>query len=74
MSRHPRTREAVINQQVRIWPDATGRIARARLVGTTGDPALDAAINEALTGWQLAEPPPADMPAPILLRLTSRRP
>jgi outer membrane biosynthesis protein TonB len=74
ISRYPRTREAVVNQQVRLWPDASGRISRAHLVGSTGDPALDTAITDALTGLQLSEPPPSDMPAPILLRLSSRRP
>lgn len=71
---NPRTREAVLNQKVRIWPDSTGRITRAKLDGSTGNAALDAEITAVLTGVQLAEPPPADMPAPILLRLSARRP
>jgi outer membrane biosynthesis protein TonB len=61
--------------QVRIWPDSTGRITRAVVSGSTGDAALDAAIqNEVLTGLQLSEPPPQGMPSPIVLRLTARRP
>ena len=70
-----RTRTASMRLQVRIWADNTGRITRAQLSGSTGDPALDQAIaNEVLTGLQLQEPPPSDMPMPIVLRLTGRRP
>jgi outer membrane biosynthesis protein TonB len=61
--------------QVRIWSDANGRINRAELKGSTGDPAVDNAIrNDVLTGLQLQEPPPADMPMPITLRISAQRP
>jgi protein TonB len=74
LRRHPRTRTAAMDHRVRIWADASGRIVRAKTVGSTGDPSLDAAITEALTGVLLAAPPPADMPAPIVLRVAARRP
>jgi TonB family protein len=60
--------------QVRIWADSTGRVTRAKLDGTTGDPKLDDALQKVLTNIQLQEPPPAGMPAPIVMRLTARRP
>lgn len=70
-----KTRSADVRIEVRIWPDATGRISRAELAGTTGDASMDAAIkNEVLTGLRLQEPPPAGMPSPIVLRITARRP
>jgi hypothetical protein len=71
-----KTRSASISGvQIRIWPDATGRITRAQLSGSTGDPSVDEAIkSEVLTGLQLQEPPPAGMPSPIVLRLSARRP
>lgn len=70
-----KTRSARLSVQVRVWPDQTGRIARAQLVSSTGDSALDAALqNDVLTGLQLQEPPPAGMPTPIVLRLSARRP
>src|SRR5581483_1215174 len=70
-----RTRNASLRVEVRVWPDATGRITRASLSGSSGDPAVDAAIkNEVLTGLQLSEPPPQGMPIPIVMRLTARRP
>jgi hypothetical protein len=60
---------------IRIWVDNTARITRAQLVGTMGDPSLDSAItNEVLPGLQLKEPPPADMPMPIVVRVTTHRP
>ena len=72
---HPRTRKAALRLEIRIWPDSTGRITRASLGGSTGDAALDAAIrDEVLTGMQLSQPPPDDMPTPIVMRLTARRP
>ena len=71
-----RTRSASIpGLRIRIWADNTGRVTRAQLVGTTGDPAIDDAItNEVLTGLQLKEAPPSDMPMPIVLRVTAHRP
>jgi hypothetical protein len=41
---------------------------------STGDGKLDSALrDEVLQGLQLPEPPPADMPMPINLRLTARK-
>ena len=75
LQKNSRTRSAALRVEVRIWPDTTGRITRAELIGSTGDAALDAAIKgEVLTGLQLQEPPPAGMPLPIVMRLTERRP
>lgn len=75
LRRHPRTRDANFRIVVRIWPDAAGRVTRAQLAGSTGDTAVDAAIqNDVLTGLQLQEPPPEGMPFPIVMRLTARRP
>jgi len=69
------TRSAEARIEVRIWPDDTGRITRARLAHSTGDSALDRTIeSEVLTGLRLDQPPPDDMPRPIVLRLTARRP
>ena len=64
-----------MNITVRVWPDSNGRITRAQLVGTTGDPSTDQAIkNSILTGLQLPQAPPADMPTPIVLRINGRKP
>jgi TonB family protein len=61
--------------QVKVWADANGRITRAQLVGTSGNPAVDQSIKgQVLTGLQLPQAPPADMPMPINLRITARKP
>ena len=75
LQQNRKTRTASMTVNVRVWPDATGRIARAQLAGSTGDASLDSTLrDEVLTGLQMAEPPPAGMPAPITLRVTARRP
>ena len=71
-----KTRSAKLRIVVRIWPDQnTGRVTRAEISGALGDVSLENAIkNEVMTGLQLREPPPKDMPLPIILRLTAQRP
>jgi protein TonB len=73
IKRHSRTKSATMSVTARIWADDTGRVTRATLSGSSGDPAVDAALkNEVLTGLQLQSPPPAGMKMPINLRLTAR--
>jgi len=74
LGRHSVTSKARFERKVRVWTDLSGRITRAKLEGSTGDKALDQAINEALTGLQLQEAPPAGMPMPIVMRLSALRP
>jgi outer membrane biosynthesis protein TonB len=72
---HSRTKLASMNVVANIWVNGEGSIERARLAGSTGDTAMDAAIqNEVLPGVRLSEPPPAGMKMPIKLRLAARRP
>lgn len=75
LGRHPKTRVAELRVSVRIWPDEAGRIEQVQMVGTTGQPELDTAIeHEVLAGLTLREPPPPDMPRPIVLRISAKRP
>ena len=75
LHRNPLTRDADFVVKLRIWADATGRIERSKIAGSTGDPKIDQALtSEILSGRQLAEPPPSGMPMPIVLRFTDRRP
>ena len=68
-------RKSRMTAEVRIWADSNGRITRVTLVKSTGDATLDNALkSEALTGLQLTEAPPKDMPMPITLSLSARRP
>jgi hypothetical protein len=59
--------------ELRIWVDPSGRITRVAPVRAD----LDASLQEALqsvVGVRLNEPPPADIPMPMVARLTARRP
>ena len=70
-----KTRHAVMRIQVRLWSDAMGRVTRVQLMSSTGDAALDAALRDDVLGHlTLREPPPKDMPMPMVLSVTERRP
>jgi hypothetical protein len=70
-----KTRSAVLRVQVRLWADSSGRISRIQLMSSTGNLEIDAVIrNEVLSGITLREPPPKDMPMPMVARISVRRP
>jgi periplasmic protein TonB len=70
-----KTRNAVMQVQIRIWADSTGRVIRIQVTPSTGDAALDAAMrNDVLGGVVLRQPPPKDMPMPMVLSVAERRP
>jgi outer membrane biosynthesis protein TonB len=70
-----RTRNAVMQVRIRLWADGSGRINRVELASSTGDAELDAIIrNDVLGSLTLREPPPKDMPMPMVTRVTARRP
>jgi TonB family protein len=72
---HKKTKSAAMNVTARIWLDASGRVTRATLSGSSGDPGTDAAIREEiLTGLKFQAPPPDGMPMPIVMRLKATRP
>jgi len=75
IKRNSKTKSSTMTITARIWADETGRVTRATLSGTSGDPAVDAALrDEVLTGLQLQSPPPEGMKMPINLKLTARAP
>jgi outer membrane biosynthesis protein TonB len=70
-----KTRNAMMQVQVRLWADGTGRVNRVQLVSSTGDAELDAVIrNDVIGSLVLREPPPRDLPMPMVARVTARRP
>jgi len=73
LSRNRILGQAEFTDRVKIWADATGRVIRIKLEQSTGNAAVDQAISEALDGLQLREPPPGDMPMPILMRIVAHR-
>jgi periplasmic protein TonB len=71
---NPKTRNMVTQIQIRLWADATGRVTKVLLGSSTGDAELDAIIrNEVLGKLTLREPPPKDMPMPVVTRVTAQR-
>lgn len=71
LQRDERSRRGTWRLPVRLWISATGEITRLQLVGTTGDTARDAAVQQVLNGLKVT-PPPSDMPQPIILRINAR--
>jgi protein TonB len=58
---------------VNVWLDAAGKVTRATLVESTGDERVDEVLKHALREMRaLREAPPAEMPQPVKLRVTSR--
>jgi len=74
LASNPVTRNADAGLQVRIWVNANGVVARVALDKSSGQPAVDTAIdNQILPGMQLPSPPPGT-PMPMLVRLTGTPP
>lgn len=72
---NPKTRNIVAQIRLSLWTDSTGRIIRVQFTPSTGDAEADALIrSELLVGLTLRERPPADMPMPVVTRVTARRP
>ncbi|WP_059756201.1 energy transducer TonB family protein [Thiobacillus denitrificans] len=58
---------------VKIWIGSDGQVTRAALMDSTGDARADEVLKEALKGMRaLRDSPPADMPQPMKIRVTSR--
>lgn len=71
---NPKTRHLVGQVQVRLWADGSGRVSRVQIVNGSGNAEIDAMISgQVLGGIMLREPPPADMPMPIVTRITGRK-
>ncbi|GAB1721014.1 MAG: outer membrane transport energization protein TonB [Nitrosospira sp.] len=58
---------------VKVWIDPGGKVSRIALVENTGDAKVDELIKNVLQNLRaLREGPPADMPQPLKIRVTSR--
>lgn len=58
---------------VRVWLDAQGRFERVTLAQSTGDAPNDKALESALMRLAPIDAMPADLPQPMLLRITNRQ-
>jgi periplasmic protein TonB len=68
LRREDKLRFAKFTAELRIWLDSLGKVTRVQLTSSSGDPAVDSAVTRSLTGLDMGEPPPKDMPQPIRLR------
>lgn len=68
----PQVRTTEYSVVVSVWIADDGTIQRVRIAQSSGDGQRDHSIEEALTRLgRLSQPPPADMPEPITLRIVS---
>jgi len=73
LGKNDKVKYAVMQLQFRLWADSTGRVTRVELVNSSGNPEVDAAVRSEVGRLTLNEPPPSDMPMPILLRANGRK-
>jgi protein TonB len=72
LSSETRARQGEYSVTVRVWVRNDGTIDRVRVAQSSGNRERDQAIEAALTRInRLPQPPPADMPEPITLRIVS---
>ncbi len=68
-----RLRSRGYDVNVRLWLDRSGAVRNIEMVSGSGDPEIDRLISQTLTSIaSVEEPPPADLPQPVLLRVRSR--
>ncbi|MEW6120934.1 MAG: energy transducer TonB [Pseudomonadota bacterium] len=73
LARHEALKNKRYQVIVKVWLDDTGKVNRAALVDSTGDARADEILKDALRDMRaLREGPPADMPQPVRIRVTSR--
>lgn len=58
---------------VNVWVAADGAVTRAELAAASGDKDVDAALAQTLAALQLhlSQPPPANMPQPVKIRVNN---
>lgn len=73
LRRNPKTKSAVFSGKVALWVDASGRITRAKAVGSLGGSGVDESVPSVLVGLQFPEALPSDMPMPVQMRVSGRK-
>lgn len=73
LSREQALKDKTYRVVVKVWIDTGGKVARVALVDKTGNPRVDELLEDVLQSLKaLREGPPADMPQPLKIRVTSR--
>jgi protein TonB len=72
-ARHDKIRRGNYRVELKLWIERDGAIRRFQLLGSSGSQEMDREIQLALADLpRLRQAPPADMPQPVHIRLTSR--
>jgi protein TonB len=72
LGRNEKLRKGEYKADVAIWLSLNGSVERFELLGSSGEPDVDAAIKNVLGGIRQFDEPPSDMPQPVRLRISSR--
>jgi TonB family protein len=67
-----RTRPGDYRVAASFWIGPSGRVARAELLGSTGDSTLDSAIGRAIRSMAIGAPPPPGFAQPVTLMVAPR--
>jgi TonB family protein len=73
LCRSARTRPGRYRLLVQFWISASGGLQRARLIGSTGDDARDAAVGQVIRDLKV-DPPPVSMAQPLVMLLEPSQP
>ena len=72
LARNEKLRKGEYKAEVAIWIGRNGSVERFELLGTSGEPEVDAAMKKVLGSIRQFDEPPSDMPQPVKLRISSR--
>lgn len=73
LSREQALKDKTYRVVMKVWIDTSGKVARIALIDKTGDSKVDELLEDVLQNLKaLREGPPADMPQPLKIRVTSR--
>jgi protein TonB len=71
LNRNEKLRKSEYKIEVALWVAKNGTVTRFELLGSSGNKEVDVLMKRALFGVKFEEPP-ADIPQPIKLRISSR--
>jgi len=72
LSRNDKLRKGEYKAVVAIWLGHSGNVEKIELIGSSGEPDVDVALKKILSTIRQFDEPPADMPQPVKLRISSR--
>ena len=72
--RDERINHLAFTADLAIWVDERGKLTRARVLRSTGDPKIDSALVEDYEGTAFDQPPPTTLRFPQRITVHSRRP